>query len=86
MTETVKTDKQKESMLALKNANNHLSQVFSSVAKMDAAMTSVADDLKRVAAKLGDVELQVYHEAKFQTMSLKAYLNACSDRLNGART
>ena len=41
-------------METLKNVNKHLSEVFKQISTKDIALGSVADDLRRVASKVGE--------------------------------
>ena len=84
MTDTL-TDKKTESITALKNANKHLTDVFSHMNKMDATLSSVASDLQSVASKSGELHIYTWWEGKSQCVSLKTFLNSLAKKLEDVR-
>lgn len=84
MTE-LKTDKKAESIKALKDANKHLADLFSDLAKKDNVLRSTSSDLQYVANQCGDIQVAVYVGANRQVVSLKNYLGTCANTLENAR-
>ena len=80
-----KTDKKAESINALKNANKHLAEVFTDLAKKEQTLKVCADDLQRVAAQCGDLQIKAWVGQQQQSIPLQTYLRTISNSLNEAR-
>lgn len=78
-------DKKTESLAALKNANRHLSDVFTLLTKKDAVLQSAASDLSYVAGQCGDIMVKTYTGNQQQVTPLKVFLGTIVSNLNGAR-
>ena len=80
--------KAQESMETLKNVNKHLSEVFKQIAVKDAALNSVADDLRRIASKVGELKIEAWSkgDARFISMSFKQHLQDLINTLDGAKS
>lgn len=85
MVET-KSDKQVESINALKNANKHLADLFADLAKKDAVLLSQATQLGHVARQCGDIKVLVYVGANATHVTLKSFLETACVALNEARS
>lgn len=79
-------DKKTESINALKNANKHLADLFSDLAKKDAVMSASVDNLNRIAQQCGDLKVNIWHEGKWQDFSLRGALTSIAARLTEARS
>ena len=73
-------------METLKNVNKHLSEVFKQISTKDTALNSVADDLRRIASKVGDIQIEAWDVNQYKVTSLKSHLNKLADVLNGAKS
>ena len=78
--------KAQESMETLKNVNKHLSELFKQIAAKDTALSSVANDLRRAASKVGDVQIEVWDVNQYRTSSFKNHLIKLADTLDGAKS
>lgn len=78
--------KAQESMETLKNVNKHLSELFKQIAAKDTALSSVSDDLRRAASKVGDLQIEAWDVNQYKVTSLKSHLNKLADVLNGAKS
>lgn len=80
--------KAQESMETLKNVNKHLSEVFKQIAAKDAALNSVADDLRRIASKCGELKVEAWSKInnKFEAVELKRHLQDLAAILDGAKS
>lgn len=83
-TET-KCDKKTDSINALKNANKHLADLFADLAKKESVMGVTVNDLQRVAAQLGDIQVSVWVTNNHQSVKLKTYLETIAKTLSEAR-
>lgn len=83
MTEPTKSQ---QTLIALKNANKHLTEVLDSVDRKDRVMNSVGDDLRRAAAKCGEIKVDVWEGNSQKAVSLKNHLNELAIKLEGARS
>lgn len=82
----IKVDKKAESIAIMKNANKHLTEVFSEMTKKDIVLQTCASDLAYIARQCGDLRVQVYVANQSQVVSLKTYLETIVANLNGARS
>ena len=73
-------------METLKNVNKHLSEVFKQIAAKDIALNSVADELRRAASKVGDIQIEVWDVNQYKTSSFKNHLIKLADTLDGAKS
>ena len=75
-------------METLKNVNKHLSEVFKQIAAKDAALNSVADDLRRIASKVGELKIEARSKInnKFEAVELKRHLQDLINTLDGAKS
>ena len=75
-------------METLKNVNKHLSEVFKQMATKDAALNSVADDLRRIASKVGELRIEAWSklDSKFISMNFKQHLQELINTLDGAKS
>ena len=73
-------------METLKNVNKHLSELFKQIAAKDTALSSVANDLRRAASKVGDVQIEVWDVNQYRTSSFKNHLIKLADTLDGAKS
>lgn len=80
------TDKKTDSINALKNANKHLDEVFKDLAKKDAVMSTTVDSLNRIAQQCGDLKVNIWHDGKWQDISLRSALISLAARLTEARS
>lgn len=80
-----KVDKKIESLNALKNANKHLSDLFSDLSKKELTLKTCASDLQRVATQCGDIKIMVWVGSNQVATSLKQYLETIAVSLNEAR-
>jgi hypothetical protein len=80
-----KTDKKIESINALKNANKHLADLFSEMAKKDQVLQSQSTQLSYVARQCGDICVMVFAGSDRKAVSLKTFLEAAATALNEAR-
>ena len=78
-------DKRKESIVAMKGAHRHLQDIFAKMDTMDSVMSDVLEDLRRDAAKVGELQIETYLEGKYQTVPLKKVLHHHALRLEKAR-
>ena len=80
--------KAQESIETLKNVNKHLSEVFKQISTKDSALNSVADDLRRLASKVGELKIEAWSkvDAKFVSMSFKQHLQDLINTLEGAKS
>ena len=80
--------KAQESVETLKNVNKHLTEVFKQIATKDAALSTVADGLRSIASKCGELKLDAWSKTdqKFVPTLLKAYLNELAFTLEGAKS
>ena len=78
--------KAQESIETLKNVNKHLADVLKRIAEKDSALNSVADDLRRLAAKSGEIMVEAWKINKYEPISLKAHLNELATKLEGAKS
>ena len=78
--------KAQESMETLKNVNKHLSEVFKQIAAKDIALSSVANDLRRAASKVGDIQIEVWDVNQYKTSAFKNHLIKLADTLDGAKS
>ena len=78
--------KAQESMETLKNVNKHLSEVFKQISTKDIALGSVADDLRRVASKVGDLQIEAWDTNQYKTVSFRVHLTKLADTLDGAKS
>ena len=78
-------DKKIESLNALKNANKHLSDVFSALAKKDQVLSSCSADLQFIAKQCGDINVKVWIGSSSQFVELRAFLNTVANRLSEVR-
>lgn len=85
MAEAKTTDKQKESLVTLKNVDKHLQEVFKKTQSMDSAMEDIAGHLERAASKVGDIQIECYRDSKWTTWKLKDLLTEYAEALNEAR-
>ena len=83
MTEQTKAQ---QTLIALKNANKHLTEVLDSVDRKDRVMGSVANDLRRAASKVGDIQIEVWDVNQYKTSSFKNHLIKLADTLDGAKS
>jgi hypothetical protein len=81
-----KCDKKTESLLALKNANKHLADLFDEMAKKDHVLSAQSSQISYVAKQCGDLQVSVYVGAERKTLSLKMFLEAAAANLNEARS
>ena len=80
--------KAQESM-ETQNVNKHLSEVFKQIAAKDAALNSVADDLRRIASRVGELKIEEAWskgDARFISMSFKQHLQDLINTLDGAKS
>jgi DNA-binding FrmR family transcriptional regulator len=72
----------------LKNVNKHLTEVFKQIAAKDSALNSVADELRRAAAKCGEIKIEAWSKSdqRFVTQSLKTHLNDLASQLEGVKS
>lgn len=82
---TTDVDKKTQSINALKNANKHLEDLFKDLAKKDLTLRTCSEDLQRVAAQCGDIQVMVYVGSNRQATSVKQYLGTIAASLNEAR-
>lgn len=73
-------------METLKNVNKHLTEVLKRIAEKDSALNSVADDLRRLAAKSGEIMVEAWKVNKYEPITLKAHLNELATKLEGAKS
>ena len=73
-------------METLKNVNKHLSELFKQISAKDTALSSVANDLRRAASKVGDVQIEVWDVNQYRTSSFKNHLIKLADTLDGAKS
>ena len=78
--------KAQESVETLKSVNKHLTEVLKRIAEKDSALNSVADDLRRLAAKSGEIMVEAWKVNKYEPISLKAHLNELATKLEGAKS
>ena len=78
--------KAQESVETLKNVNKHLSQVLNQISEKDSVLNSVADDIRRLAAKSGELMVEAWKVNRYEPMSLKAHLNELANKLEGAKS
>ena len=83
MTEQTKAQ---QTLIALKNANKHLTEVLDSVDRKDRVMGSVGDDLRRAASKCGEVKIDIWEGNSQKVITLKQHLTELAIRLEGARS
>ena len=84
MTEQTKAQ---QTLIALKNANKHLTEVLDSVDRRDRVMGSVGDDLRRAASKCGEVKIDIWEvNSREKVITLKQHLTELAIRLEGARS
>lgn len=81
----VKSDKKNESIIALKNANKHLADLFIDLSKKDSTLSICAGDLERIAAQCGDIHVLVWTGSQSQQSSLAKYLKQIAAKLEEAR-
>lgn len=79
-------DKQRESLLALKNANKHLTDLFARMEEKNRTMAAIASELERLAPKMGELQAETYHENRFQQRPLSNTLMDMASRLNKVRS
>ena len=73
-------------METLKSVNKHLTEVLKRIAEKDSALNSVADDLRRLAAKSGEIMVEAWKVNKYEPITLKAHLNELATKLEGAKS
>lgn len=73
-------------MGTLKNVNKHLTEVFKRVDEKDAALNYVANDLRQLAAKCGELKVEAFVTDRYQNIPLKAHLNELANKLEGAKS
>lgn len=78
--------KAQESVETLKSVNKHLTEVLKRIAEKDSALNSVADDLRRLAAKSGEIMVEAWKVNKYEPITLKAHLNELATKLEGAKS
>lgn len=78
--------KAQESVETLKNVNKHLTEVFKRISEKDEALDSVASDIRRLAAKSGEIMVEAWKVNRYEPVSLKAHLNELATKLEGARS
>ena len=83
MTEQTKAQ---QTLIALKNANKHLTEVLDLVDRKDRVMGSVGDDLRRAASKCGEVKIDIWEVNSQKAITLKQHLTELAIRLEGARS
>lgn len=83
MTEPTKSQ---QTLIALRNANKHLTEVFSLIDTKDQAMNFVSDSLRRAAAKCGEIKIDVWEGGNTKSISLKSHLTELATKLEGARS
>lgn len=80
------TDKKAESILALKNANKHLAELFTDLNKKDAVLQTCANDLANIARQCGEIRIETWVGNERKIVLFKTYLETIIATLNGART
>ena len=78
--------KAQESVETLKNVNKHLSQVLNQISEKDSVLNSVADDIRRLAAKSGELMVEAWKVNRYEPVPLKAHLNELANKLEGAKS
>ena len=73
-------------METLKNVNKHLSEVFKQISTKDNALISVENDLRRLASKVGHLQIEAWDTNQYRTVSFKNHLIKLADTLNGAKS
>lgn len=73
-------------METLKNLNKHLTEVFKRMSEKDVALDSVAGDIRRLAAKSGEIMVEAWKVSRYEPVSLKTHLNELATKLEGARS
>ena len=75
-------------METLKNVNKHLSEVFKQISTKDTALNSVADDLRRIASKVGELRIEAWSklDSRFISMNFKQHLQELINILDGAKS
>lgn len=78
-------NKAQESLASMKNANKHLTEVLAKIDRMNTAMGVVIQAFDEITPKLGEVQLNVWHDNKWQPMILKNYIGILKAKLNSER-
>lgn len=79
-------DKKQESITALKNANKHLTDLFSRVEEKDRTLGNVASELTRISNKLGDIYVDDWEGGRTVYKPLKHIVQKLAERLTEARS
>lgn len=79
-------DKKQESITALKNANKHLTDLFSRVEEKDRTLGNVASELVRVSNKLGDICVDDWEGGRTVHKPLRLILQKLAGQLTEARS
>ena len=61
-------------------------EVLKRIAEKDSALNSVADDLRRLAAKSGEIIIEAWKTNRYEPVTLKAHLNELATKLEGAKS
>ena len=66
--------------------NKHLTEVFKRMSEKDEALNSVANDIRRLAAKSGDIMIEAWKVNRYEPVFLKAHLNELATTLEKAKS
>lgn len=66
--------------------NKHLAEVFKCMAEKDAALDSVASDIRRLAAKSGEIMIEARKMNIYEPVLLKAHLNELATTLEKVKS
>lgn len=83
MTEPTKSQ---QTLIALKNANKHLTEILTRTENKDRVMGNVGDDLRRAAAKCGEIKIDVWEANGQKAITLNQHLTDLAIKLEGARS
>lgn len=75
-----------QTLISLKNANKHLTEIFSLMETKDFALGSVGDSLRRAAAKCGEIKIDVWEGANQKAVLLKTHLTELAVQLEKAKS
>ncbi len=78
-------EKRKESVTALKDANQHMQVIFKQLDTMDSAIGNTISEINNIIMKIGSIHIETYFDSKFQQRPLKVILDTLKANLEKVR-